>query len=64
MSFTGYIFKDNSIISHKDMTRELAVKWINEAPNPEQRTLRKQKVYFLMYTSGGPIPPIKGDIES
>lgn len=54
-------FKDGTVISVQSATRVQCIKWINEAPNCEERSIRKQEVYFKLYSSGGPIPPMKGD---
>lgn len=44
-------FNDGTIISLLDATRKQIVKWINEAPNPSERSIRKQEVYFKLYNS-------------
>ena len=47
----GLIYKDGTTISLFEATRDQLVKWINEAPDIQNRTLRKQTCFARLYNA-------------
>lgn len=54
-------FNDGTFVHVNDATIEQIVKWINEAPSPENRSIRKQEIHYALYGSYGSLRLTKDD---